>query len=287
MISVSKETAIRGDVHRYFTDVKEESLEHLSGIIATSVWSPIIWTGGMRAKKNFKSAEYLALDFDDGKWDLKAAKKWCKENEYTCIIGTSKSHRKEKTTASGHTQPAVDRFRLVVPFEKPLTDRQLYEYNMRRIMRNIPCDPSCKHGGRFFYPCKEIIYVKEGYTFRPEYKISGDELTEQQVVDIVHTRSSRYAEAGIMPASILMSIKHGTEPGGRHTQCYKIGAELFHYGYDIEQITAIVLRGPLREIGAGDVRRAVSNGWQKAAAEKRELDKAKENRPILKLSRKD
>jgi hypothetical protein len=292
MISVSKETAIRGDMHRYFFDVKEESLEHLSQIITTSVWSPIVWNAGMRAKKNFKSAEYLALDFDDGKWTLACAEKWCKQNNFAYIIGTSKSHQKEKTTASGHRQPAVDRFRLVVPFETPLTDRQLYEYNMRKVMETVPCDPSCKDGGRFFFPCKKIYSLRDGYPFKPEKTIAEGDASPEEIVKLTHVRAKRYATAGIIPAWILMSIKYGVETGGRHTQCYKIGAELYHYGYSIESITNLIISGPLKDIGVADARRAVSNGWHRARAEaeaehKRQRAEAQENGSVLKFSRKD
>lgn len=129
-----------------------DDLEIISEVICKHAWSPIIWKGGNRKKINFLRCDYLVLDFDDGTPTMEdAADKFC---EYAHIIAPTKSHQKEKDG-----KPACDRFRLIVPFAEPVTDRARYEYTAAMITKKVGADKSVKDGGRFFWPCTTIYSI--------------------------------------------------------------------------------------------------------------------------------
>ena len=125
-------------------------LELIAEQIVSNVWSPCIWRGGNRRKANFIECHMLALDFDDGKPSLAQAVE--KYKHYQHIIATTKSHQKAKDD-----KPACDRFRLIVPFKEPITNISVYEYNMAVITHKTGADKSAKDGGRFFWPCVDIV----------------------------------------------------------------------------------------------------------------------------------
>jgi len=214
------------------------------------------------------SCKYLTLDFDEG-FTLVEAQEWVAKNGYAAIIGTSKSHQKDKVTPSGKIQPACDRFRLVVPFSKNLESLDEYETNMAHVMESLPCDPSCKDGGRFFYPCKEIILKTGGHEFEP---LSSEQIEELEKIKqhrqalVVRNRDTQ-KRSGTLPTWTQRILKHGIpENESRHQYCYRVGAALAPLGYDEVEIIEVIMasNGNLKDIGIADVRRAVINGFERS-----------------------
>lgn len=266
MISVSRNPkSLKGHDHRSFAAVNPKNLNHFSQLMSTSAWSPIVWAGGTRSKTNFLSCGYMALDFDDGKWTLDTAQDWVTSHDYAAIIGTSKSHMKEKKSPSGAVLPACHRFRVVLPFAENIKDGSLYEYNMRRVMDDLPVDPSCKDAGRFFYP-SPVVFRRTGNKY-PVLPYDDGYYAEQQAKTSSSSHYQSYQGSGIVPAWCLELIANGHHEGGRHKACYQLGATLIRCGLTKSQITNMILTGPMRDIGEEDVRRAVENGADKAREE--------------------
>lgn len=267
-VSVSRNAAFDPKRQTHF-DVREvKGLAGFSDIITAVPWSPIIWEGGQRLKKNFKSCKYAALDFDDGEWTIGDAVNWCKAQGVAAIIGTSKSHQIEK---SG--KPACDRFRLVVPFESEITARHHYEGRMAELHTTMPCDKSCSDAARFFWPCKEVVYRQLG---------RGLEVGEPGMFQSVEKKRAvadmmaDIGTDGMLPPWVQAYLAHGAPHGLRHVVCYKLGATLYWAGYRFEEVLARVMASPLASIGEDDVMRAVWNGYGAAEAEHRSDDEEAE-----------
>lgn len=266
MLSISKSKGFDPSYHKFFTTYQGKlNAAKFCEIMLSKVWSPVVWRHGTRHRSNFISCNYLALDFDDGRWTLESTKEWVEENNYSSIIGTSKSHQKEKKTPSGVVQPACDRFRVVIPFQAAIEDIDLYEYNMKKIMENIPTDPSCKDGARYFFPCKTITNISQGGRF-PCVTSKEDEgyLADLEAIRKQNEAMKGYGETGVVPARILKLVKDGNDPGGRHKLCYRIGAQMKRAGFDTDTTINLICQGPLVDIGIDDVRRAVENGARAA-----------------------
>jgi len=233
--------------------------------MAARPWSPIVWKEGLRLAQNFLSSQFIALDFDNGELTLSRAKELLGEMGVSYILGTSKSHQLTKTSASGVVTPACDRFRVVMMWERPITSREVFEYNMRFNMGLWPCDPSCKDAARFFFPCREIVAVNRGS--RIEICDVPTEENREVMKQRIANRMKEHRENGTMPSWISAAISEGVEEGGRHVMCYRLGANLSKLGYPEEEIVAAIMRGPLGVIGRQDVERAVCNGAERARNE--------------------
>jgi len=244
------------------------SLEKFSRVICENVWSPIIWQNGRRAKKNFVSCSYLVLDFDNGEWSLSDAVAWCQKRKYAAILGTSKSHQKEKKTSKGLIQHACDRFRLVIPFSSTITDRELYEYQMRLACDETPCDPSCKDGARFFYPCTTITYAEPGGS-APVVEMAG--ICTPEAVVRAKKESGFYEKVkqyGMVPTRLAWGLRHSLPGGNRRKAIYAFSAEASRCGVDLARWERLVLQSNLVaelkdefQITEDEVRRQILNGY--------------------------
>lgn len=135
-------------------------------------YSACTYHNGHRHKDNIKSfGNVLIYDFDDGKIPLLAMKKFMEKNQVTSAIFTTKSHQIEK-----NGKPAVDRYRLFVPFSKPFTisidlysDFFMYVAELLNIHDAI--DTTCKNPSRSFYPNPKQgeIYIDAGRVFDTDF----------------------------------------------------------------------------------------------------------------------
>jgi hypothetical protein len=264
MISLSKSQDPSNPSTVYFKDFNETNITILANLITTTIWSPIIWTNGYRLATNFKSASYLALDFDSGQWKVDDARGFAADHGLSHIIATTKSHQKEKRTASGKISSPTDRFRFIIPFNRAIDDKALYLYNMREAMQLFPSDPSCKDGARYFFPCTQIVSVRSEGNFWPVLEIPPDQ-TEEAVRQRAQENIQLYKDNSLLPQWLVSALRLGVDEGQRHVTCYKIGAFLYGYGKSVEEIVELCLSSPLSEIGANDVRRAIENGFTRAS----------------------
>lgn len=264
-ISISKNRAAKkANHHAWFETVSPSNRSSFCDVLTSATWSPVVWTS-KRMKANFKSCSYLALDFDDG-FTIKEAESWLAKHEYSGIIGTSKSHQIDKYTPTGKLKPACDRFRLVVPFSRTIYDLDEYEMNMEKIMEALPCDPSCKDGARFFYPCKKIVHQVQGgkYEVMSEVEVEQEKKKRKAHLELVVSNNIVRKELGVMPAWIHEIIKYGVdESDSRHQYAYRIGATLQSLGYAEQDIVTLVMHSNISAIGLPDVERAVQNGFQR------------------------
>lgn len=265
LISISKSKEIRGNAHSFFSTQEIKSMGNFSIVLLSCIWSPIVWRSGLRQAANFKEASYLALDFDDGRWMLCDAKNWVQENNYTAIIGTSKSHQKEKVSKDGTVQPATDRYRIVIPFERTVTRGTEYRAIMETVFKDIPCDQSCKDGARFFYPCKKIYHSQTGEPFKlPDVstiiKQYDAPLTEDETEDLEDIR------AGVMPVWITSALNHGVPPGRRNVTLFRIAATLAGAGYGVSDIEKFVNGSFFDCLGREEIEHTIRSGIQASKA---------------------
>lgn len=239
--------------HTVFSVIEPTDIGAFCQAITHNVWSPLVWQDGKRSGKNFLSCGYLALDFDNGQWSLKDAENWLKDNNYRGIIGTTKSHQLPKIKASGETAPSCDRFRVVVPLSKVVTDKNLYTFMMREVMARLPCDESCKDTGRFFWPCVNIVTVYPGDTLYAVPESAPSEPDYSQNL-------TEHKQLGTLPGWAVGVLMGQVPEGNRHRTCYRLGAELSKLGYTREQIINMASQTTLKEIGLGDLTRAIDNG---------------------------
>lgn len=193
----------------------------LSETILKSVWSPIVWAKGHRTRENFKFADWLVLDFDDGELPLENA-----INNTFCdmihLIGTTRSHT-----------PEAPRFRVCIPFERRINEIDLYEGNLAFYSQKHGSDPKPTTGAYPFFPCREIIAKKTEGEFATVYdkKRKQGEPWDGQI-----TALSRFA---------LSVISQKIVPTGeRDTTAFRLAKDFLKSGMDDDQAL-----GALKKIG--------------------------------------
>lgn len=122
--------------------------DYLSRHFTKVPWSPVIYKGDYREKKNFSYADWLVLDFDGGVSLNDIVNRYC---DQVHLIGTTRSHQRPKHGV------VDDRFRLCLLFEHRITDRRTYHYNVERRVFAEEADPQCIGASTYFYPCTEIV----------------------------------------------------------------------------------------------------------------------------------
>jgi hypothetical protein len=186
-------------------------LEQLAQIVRYRAWAPIAWTGGKCLSANFVCSPWMALDFENPNYTLaQALREWADSPH---VIGLTKSHGFAKGTDA-----AMDRFRIIVPWEMPITDLKTYEFNIGQLIKKYQADETCVDGARFFFPCREIV--------------STQALLEQ--------RRAIFGKS--LPRWISEFVKKGKLPpfsklqGSRKWVCYAAGAALKDLGWSKSEI---------------------------------------------------
>lgn len=127
----------------------EWRMAYIERAITKNVWSPILLKGGNRLEKNFLGSHICALDFDAPYTPLACAIEEFKD--FSHIIATTKSHQKPKNGV------VCDRYRVVLWWDRIITDLAEYKFNLAKQIDNYYSDKACKDGARFFFPCVDII----------------------------------------------------------------------------------------------------------------------------------
>jgi hypothetical protein len=120
-------------------------------------YSTISYQNNYRKAENFESAQLCILDFD-GETELEEAFDIFKD--YQCLIVTTKSHQKEYKNGKKITK--TDRFRAIIPFSTPITNRGLFRGLMKYFTERFNSDPACIDAARFYYPNQgqEVYYTR-------------------------------------------------------------------------------------------------------------------------------
>jgi hypothetical protein len=140
--------------------VPEVTWDTLPGLVTSAPWAPALYKNGHRLNANLETMSLFVCDIDEGMTIEEARKAFA---PYRCIIGTSKSHQREKVKRSGATVPPCDRFRVILELAEPITSDRDFKATWFAVQKICPTmDPSCKDAGRFYWPCVEIVGQWDG-----------------------------------------------------------------------------------------------------------------------------
>lgn len=226
----------------------------LEKFVVEKIWSPIVWKDGKRCGENFLYSDLCVLDFDDqGDEAMGDIARSLADTAH--LIATTKSHLIEKP---GHG--TCERFRLVVPWERRIEDKETYIFNMKQIHRRYHwADKSCLDASRWFYPCKEIFSIVRGAEcFRQEVK-------ELPVGCQEKTLGSNPRKS--LPNWLLGFINSGHIAQGtsRHWKLFAAAYELACFGWDDARIFTTLRNAPINwdGISEADLKQRIANARRK------------------------
>lgn len=207
-------------------------------LITSYATSPYMWASGIRKKENFRVADWVGLDFDKG-MTLEEAKKTF--DPYLHIIGTTKSHQKQKGV-----EPPCDRYRVMLRLATTVKNPEQMEMTVKSLMRKYGADAKATDNARYFWPCSEIVVCKYyGKVLHPidiEEVRKARERANNRMMQRIKKREHFFPGRQI-PASVKKKLEYGVQPGQRNTACYGFGADLGKKGYSDTEILEMVVSG--------------------------------------------
>lgn len=232
------------------------SLLSVANIIKKYYWSPVLYSRNYRKKINFEASYYLVLDFETPDVTLEDAKKSFCDCKH--IIGLTRNHQKPK----GHIPP-LDRFRVVIPWEKPINNIDVFEYNNELAMKHWDADVSCKDAAHGYFRCTEIVSIGlEG--FSQDVKDIPPGYSQEAKL----TKARQRAAAGVMATFCKQALTNVIPTGERNQTIFKLGCEFARLGFTYDHSLHLVLTSPTyqRQIVTGDllheIREALTNGFK-------------------------
>jgi len=205
----------------------------LSHLILQKSWSPSVYkpdeTGlQIRNKANFAHCDILALDIDS---DVTLQEAMQIFQGYSFSIATTKSHQKVKTKPSGASEPACDRYRVLIPLEGRIGDSDVYRATWDSAYKLWPfIDKACKDPSRYYAKSKDLIYLKtEGLRF----PVCNEVQQSQPVMPVQHQVSVHPNVS--LSKSTYEFLADGAPQGKWHHRLVSACLDMKGIGYTYEQ----------------------------------------------------
>ena len=224
-------------------------------MISRFSWCPGVYKGGHKIGTKFIECSWMVLDFDDGEYTLaQAQREWC---EHTHVIGTTKSHMKEKKG-----QPPCERFRLCVPWTETITDIRTLRHNLSLLGRERGADSQCFDGARFYRPCVDLVSC-----------IYGDYTQEVEDAPPEVPRAAFRAN-GTRSIYTDQFLQGQVQNGHRHRRALSAARELLEIGHTITAVeNAIKQAYPHHPWDFGEIERIVRDSAEYVAKNRLQNDK--------------
>ena len=212
--------------------VNASSASEVAKIVSTYVASNCLWANGIRNKKNFRLAEWLGLDFDEG-MELNEGLKIFEP--YLHVIGTTRRHQKEKNGV------ICDRFRVFLKLSERCINKNDIELTTKKWVKSHGADEQCVDAGRMFMPCTKIISVKfHGKTVPVEDSAEHERRYREYAERKARQYKQFYRDVKAIPGWVNSVLKFGTNDS-RNTTAYKIACDLSKTGYTEEEIIIMIM----------------------------------------------
>lgn len=246
MFSVSRDP-VSDDAHTYnwFT-VPRGDFDALERYICAAHWSGVLWQPAVRNKKNYYVAQMCVLDFDGSKTLAEAHEIFA---PFKHLIGATAHHQIEKPskTPGSPSRPACDRFRVALWFSAPIFSREVYEFNMKKIIERFGADKDGKGAHMKWKPCRTILARKdEGASVLVETNIPEEE-TDEYWTKIKKAQLAKLKKDGkviALPKQVIDTLTGKVLPGGRNNALYRTCCDLFDLGYKLHEVRKLVEKLP-------------------------------------------
>ena len=130
-------------------DVTDEAV--LVDIVQNFAYSCSVFKG-KRCNKNFKYADFIALDIDQDQ-TIRGVCKVLGRLGLLAYIGTTTSHQQDKNGTK------CDRFRVILPLESRITSATVYKSTLDYLSEYFKYDKQCKDPARFYFACSQVAKV--------------------------------------------------------------------------------------------------------------------------------
>jgi hypothetical protein len=234
--------SITGDKYAYNWRVVEVgNISDIIDVVLNNTWATGAYFDGHRHHSSFIGSRFAALDFDK-KITIKEVDDQCAKCGLFYVIAPTLSHQKEKLSGK-KTEPPCDRFRLILKFDRLITDFKEYQYNIGRLIRYTCSDSSGSDSARCFYKSSDI------YSFSDGDSITAQTIPENYYKNIermYNNKISKTIQTGILPDYIKLFLYEGVafHEGVRHKSIISTAFFLKSVGYSMEETFQAINSSP-------------------------------------------
>jgi hypothetical protein len=235
-----------------FIAVNTDDLNRIAKCALKFNWAGIVWKDGHRQQVNFICSDWCVLDFDDSDLTLERALEVFSGHMH--LIGTTTHHGIWKGN-----KPPRDRFRVVLQWDRQITDVRDYKYNLTRIQKSYGADPQATGAHMKWRPCIEIISIKH----------EGRKVSWVKAPAPTKPKPGKFDGSREIPPDLLRVLRVGiANKDGRHNEAFALAARLANYGFTESESLSLITASPLMdsvdEDHNRDIVRTVRDGWKKA-----------------------
>lgn len=241
--------------------------QDLAEKVRSSVWSHIIFAAGHRKEHFFHCAYYFVLDVDEGMTKAQAREKF---KDYYAILTPTKSDGIEKRNKKGVvTKPACDRYRIIIPFDKPCFNIDVYRYTTKVLTEQFGGDMQAIDAARVWQPSTDAQWIRPdldelGQRLEWIYDVPEEETTEHKnkqikswLDDVVTNKKLPTRAANFMNGNI--------KPGKRNQELFYTACVLLAKGWSTEKLKDMVYSLPEME-GHEDVDTTIKSAARRVGA---------------------
>ncbi len=222
------------------------NMNMVESTILTCAWSPIVWKDNYALGANFEFSDFLVLDFDKP-GDETMADVNRSLQDHKRIIAPTKSHT-----------PEDERYRLIIPWERRISDFKTYAYNMRLALKRFDwADKNCVDGARFYFPSKRVFAFDRTSEYLWEVK-DPPPAQENIYTEIKQQR--------IIPTWALAFINRGLiYNDSRNMTIFNVAIELAKRGFSPIEVENLIKKAPIAWYGT-NVRASIQSAFKKKDA---------------------
>lgn len=210
-ISILKNDVVNCEVVRH-------DFNGLCNEVVSNDWSQSLFEDNYRKAANFKSAEIMALDIDDGLPLVDAINRL---KDYKHIIATTKSHQVDKNGI------VADRYRIILFLDGVITTKAAFKATWDSLYKICPeIDTACKDASRYWSKSVKVVSTNpKGY-----------------LVSIIRSAPKKSALATVQKSVTTSLSKEtlevlgvGIEKGSRNQRLFKAAKDVKSNGWTIEK----------------------------------------------------
>jgi len=239
------------------------SYREFCDVFLSDVWSPIVFENNYRLERNFIKTQLCVIDVDEG-IGIDDTCEILQEKKLWGIVAPTRSHGKWKKN-----NPPRDRYRVIMKFELPITNLDLYKQNIGMRLNVFKAD-KLRDGARYFYPSNEIYYSQDG---NPLKIIQIKQKDQRQIIleksfqnkQSVCTRYI-YDHYKKLDAHIESFIKDGKYFGaGREQSCFVSACRLKELKHSMEDVLMMLKSSPFhrRDFSENEIEKAVRSAFKR------------------------
>lgn len=197
-------------------------------------WSPITWQDNYRKRENFKSCEFCVLDIDGG-LSYPQAVRIITERKIKAVILSTENHQREKDGK------ICDRMRIIMRWDKPITDLETYLFNYRAWNREFSGDRATAEGGRHFKPSPMMLGAFDGELLAVSKPMIKPKIDKDEFFKAIDFKKS-----GRLPQDLLDFIERGNLlTTGRQNSFFLAACTCRKLGIPKTEALALLKRAPV------------------------------------------